>query len=104
MNKQVKNIYRFFIPIILMFFVFLGLSVINVKAETGFIKNDKGEYEIWDATGFDKFKQEVFNGNNFSGETILLKNNISIYEEKFKKLSQRDKDSILHFIEYFLSK
>ena len=78
MNKQVKNIYRFFIPIILMFFVFLGLSVINVKAETGFIKNDKGEYEIWDASGFDKFKQEVFNGNNFSGETILLKNNISI--------------------------
>ena len=42
MNKQVKNIYRFFIPIILMFFVFLGLSVINVKAETGFIKNDNG--------------------------------------------------------------
>ena len=24
--------------------------------------------------------------------------------EKFKKLNQRDKDSILHFIEYFLSK
>ena len=33
-----------------------------------------------------------------------LKNNVSIYEEKFKKLSQRDKDSILHFIEYFLFK
>ena len=33
-----------------------------------------------------------------------LKNNVSIYEEKFKKLSQRDKDSILHFIENFLSK
>ena len=32
-----------------------------------------------------------------------LKNNVSIYEEKFKKLSQRDKESILHFIEYFLS-
>ena len=32
-----------------------------------------------------------------------LKNNVSIYEEKFKKLSQRDKESILHLIEYFLS-
>ncbi len=79
MNKQLKNKYRFFIPIVfLMLFVILGLSVINVKAETGFTKNDKGEYEIWDASGFDEFKQEVLNGNNFSGETILLKNNISI--------------------------
>ena len=33
-----------------------------------------------------------------------LKNSVSIYEEKFKKLAKRDKDSILHFIDYFLSK
>lgn len=33
-----------------------------------------------------------------------LKRNVSIYEENFKKLSQQDKESILHFIEYFLSK
>lgn len=33
-----------------------------------------------------------------------VKNSISIYDEKFKKLSKRDKDSILHFIDYFLSK
>lgn len=33
-----------------------------------------------------------------------LKSNVSIYEEKFKKLTKRDKDSILHFIDYFLSK
>lgn len=33
-----------------------------------------------------------------------LKNNVSIYEEKFKKLTKRDKESILHFIDYFLSK
>ena len=32
-----------------------------------------------------------------------LKNNVSIYEEKFNKLSQIDKESILHLIEYFLS-
>lgn len=32
------------------------------------------------------------------------KNSISIYDEKFKKLSKRDKESILHFIDYFLSK
>ena len=32
-----------------------------------------------------------------------IKNSISIYDEKFKKLSKRDKDSILHFIDYFLS-
>lgn len=32
-----------------------------------------------------------------------LKNNVSIYDEKFKKLNQRDKESILHLIEYFLS-
>lgn len=33
-----------------------------------------------------------------------LKRNVSIYEENFKKLSQQDKESILHFIEYFLSR
>ena len=33
-----------------------------------------------------------------------LKANISIYDEKFKKLSKRDKESILHLIDYFLSK
>lgn len=33
-----------------------------------------------------------------------LKNNLSIYEEKFKKLNKRDKEIILHFIDYFLSK
>ena len=33
-----------------------------------------------------------------------LKNDVSIYEEKFKKLTKRDKESILHFIDYFLSK
>ena len=31
-----------------------------------------------------------------------IKNSISIYDEKFKKLSKRDKESILHFIDYFL--
>lgn len=33
-----------------------------------------------------------------------IKNSVSIYEEKFKKLNKRDKESILHFIDYFLSK
>ena len=33
-----------------------------------------------------------------------VKNSISIYDEKFKKLSKRDKESILHFIDYYLSK
>ena len=32
-----------------------------------------------------------------------VKNSVSIYEEKFKKLNRRDKDSILHFIDYYLS-
>ena len=32
------------------------------------------------------------------------KKSISIYDEKFKKLSKKDKDSILHFINYFLTK
>ncbi len=31
-----------------------------------------------------------------------IKNSISIYDEKFKKLTKRDKESILHFIDYFL--
>lgn len=31
------------------------------------------------------------------------KNSISIYEENFKKLSKRDKDTILHVIDYFLT-
>lgn len=33
-----------------------------------------------------------------------IKDSVSIYDEKFKKLSKRDKESILHFIDYFLSK
>lgn len=33
-----------------------------------------------------------------------IKNSISIYDEKFKKLNKKDKESILHFIDYFLSK
>lgn len=33
-----------------------------------------------------------------------VKKAVSIYDEKFKRLSKRDKDSILHFIDYFLSK
>lgn len=33
-----------------------------------------------------------------------LKNSVSIYQENFKKLTKRDKESILHFIDYFLSK
>ena len=76
--KTKERMSHILVPVILAFFMFLGLSVVNVKAETGFVKNDKGEYEIWDAAGFDEFKQEVFNGNKFSGETILLKNDISI--------------------------
>lgn len=32
-----------------------------------------------------------------------LKKSVSIYDEKFIKLSKRDKESILHFIDYFLS-
>ncbi len=32
------------------------------------------------------------------------RNEISIYEENFKKLSKRDKDTILTLIDYFLSK
>ena len=33
-----------------------------------------------------------------------LKNSVSIYDEKFKKLTKKDKESILYFIEYFLSR
>ena len=32
-----------------------------------------------------------------------VKKSVSIYDESFKKLSKRDKDSILHFIDYFLT-
>ena len=32
------------------------------------------------------------------------KNSMSIYDEKFKKLSKKDKETILHLIDYFLSK
>lgn len=32
-----------------------------------------------------------------------VKEYVSIYEENFKKLSKRDKESILHLINYFLS-
>lgn len=31
------------------------------------------------------------------------KNSVSIYEENFKKLSKKDKGTILHVIQYFLS-
>lgn len=33
-----------------------------------------------------------------------IKKSISIYDEDFKKLSKRDKESILYFIKYFLSR
>ncbi len=33
-----------------------------------------------------------------------IKNSVSIYDEKFKKLSKRDKESIIHFIDYFLTR
>lgn len=33
-----------------------------------------------------------------------LKQSVKVYEENFKKLSQRDKDTILHFIEFFNTK
>lgn len=33
-----------------------------------------------------------------------VKNSISIYDENFKKLCKKDKESILHFINYFLSR
>ena len=32
------------------------------------------------------------------------KSKVQIYDEKFKKLSKKDKDTILHLMEYFLSK
>ena len=33
-----------------------------------------------------------------------IKKSVSIYDEDFKKLSKRDKESILHFISFFLSR
>ena len=33
-----------------------------------------------------------------------LKNSVSIYDEKFKKLTKKHKESIIYFIEYFLSR
>ena len=33
-----------------------------------------------------------------------IKSSVYIYNEKFKKLNKKDKESILHFIDYFLSK
>lgn len=33
-----------------------------------------------------------------------LKKDVSIYAQNFKKLNQKDKKSILHFIDYFLSR
>ena len=35
---------------------------------------------------------------------VETKNSISIYDENFKKLSKKDKDTILHIIDYFLLK
>ena len=31
-----------------------------------------------------------------------IKDSVGIYDEKFKKLNKRDKESILHFIDYYL--
>ena len=54
---------------------------------------------------------KLYNAYSITPDIILydlldndVKKSVSIYDEKFKKLSKRDKDSILHFIEYFLSK
>ena len=37
-------------------------------------------------------------------EVSTIKEAISIYDEDFKKLSKRDKESILYFIKFFLSR
>ena len=33
-----------------------------------------------------------------------IKNSISVYDEKFKRLSKKDKETVLHLIDYFLAK
>lgn len=54
---------------------------------------------------------KLFNAYQITPDIILYdllddktKNSISIYDEEFKKLSKKDKESILHFINYFLSR
>ena len=54
---------------------------------------------------------KLCNAYNITPDIILYdllddstKNAISIYDEKFKKLSKRDKDTILNLIDYFLTK
>ena len=54
---------------------------------------------------------KLCNAYNITPDIVLYdllnsetKNSISIYDEKFKKLSKKDKDTILHLIDYFLLK
>ena len=55
--------------------------------------------------------QNISNAYKITPDIILydlldedLKKDVSIYAENFKKLNQKDKKSILHFIDYFLSR
>ena len=54
---------------------------------------------------------KLCNAYNITPDIILYdllddktKDLVSIYEENFKKLSKKDKESIIHFIDYFLSR
>lgn len=54
---------------------------------------------------------KLYNAYKITPDIILydlldedLKKDVSIYAENFKKLNQKDKKSILHFIDYFLSR
>ncbi len=53
---------------------------------------------------------KLCNAYKITPDTILYdllddetKNAVKIYEEDFKKLSKKDKDTVLHIIKYFLS-
>ena len=87
-----------------------NLTQNQVAELTGLEPRHISQIERWLSKGSIDTLIKLCNAYKITPDIVLydlldedLKNNVSIYEEKFKKLSQRDKESILHLIEYFLS-
>ena len=88
-----------------------NLTQNQVAELTGLEPRHIRQIERWISKGSIDTLLKLCNAYKITPDIILydllddeVKSEVSIYEEKFKKLATRDKESILHLIEFFLSK
>ena len=88
-----------------------NLTQNQVAEITGLEPRHISQIERWLSKGSIDTLLKLCNAYKITPDIILydlldedLKKDVSIYAENFKKLNQKDKKSILHFIDYFLSR